>query len=103
MGKRADALADRLELGAAALARFADTLTDAEWRTRVPGDGRMIGVVVHHVADVYPLEVQIAQTVASGQPIAGVTWAAVADMNAKHAADKAQQQDRGRCRAKVQR
>jgi len=44
---------------------------------------------VHHVADVYPLEVQIAQTVASGQPIAGVTWAAVAEMNAKHAAGNA--------------
>jgi len=89
MGKRADALAGRLEQGAAALARFAEALTDVEWRTRVPGDGRMIGVVVHHVADVYPLEVQIAQTVASGKPIAGVTWAAVADMNAKHAADNA--------------
>jgi len=89
MAKRADALADRLEQGAAALATFAGSLTDAEWRMRVPGDGRMIGVVVHHVADVYPLEVQIAQTVASGQPIAGVTWAAVAEMNAKHAADHA--------------
>ena len=89
MGKRADVLADRLEEGAAALARCAEKLTDAEWRARLPGDGRQIGVVVHHVADVYPLEIQIAQTVASGKPIAGVTWAAVADMNAKHAADNA--------------
>ena len=89
MGKRADALAERLEAGAAVLARFAESLTDAEWRTKVPGDGRMVGVVVHHVADVYPLEVQIAQTVGSGKPIAGVTWAAVAEMNAKHAADNA--------------
>ncbi len=89
MGKRADALADRLGEGAAALAQFAEKLTDAEWRTRLQGDGRLIGVVVHHVADVYPLEIQIAQTVASGKPIAGVTWAAVADMNAKHAAENA--------------
>jgi hypothetical protein len=89
MGKRADALADRLEHGAAALARFAGALTEQEWKTRLPGDGRMIGVVVHHVADVYPLEVQIAQAVASGKPIAGVTWAVVADMNAKHAGDNA--------------
>ena len=89
MGKRADSLAQRLEEGAAALARFAEKLSDAEWRTRLPGDGRMVGVVVHHVADVYPLEVQIAQTVASGKPIAGVTWTAVAEMNAKHAADNA--------------
>jgi DinB family protein len=89
MSKRADALADRLEQGASALGRFAESLTDAEWRTRLPGDGRMIGVVVHHVADVYPLEVQLAQTLASGKPIVGVTWAAVAEMNAKHATDNA--------------
>ena len=89
MAKRADVLADRLEQGAAALARFAEALTDSEWRTRLPGDGRMIGVVVHHVADVYPLEVQLAQTLASGKPIAGVTWTAVAEMNAKHAKDNA--------------
>ena len=89
MSNRADALASRLELGAAALARFAEALTDSEWQTRLPGDGRMIGVVVHHVADVYPLEVQLAQTLASGKPIAGVTWAAVAEMNAKHAKDNA--------------
>lgn len=89
MGKRADALADRVEQGAATLARFAAGLTEQEWKTRLPGDGRMVGVVVHHVADVYPLEVQIAQTVGAGKPIAGVTWAAVAEMNAKHAADNA--------------
>jgi hypothetical protein len=89
MGKRADVLADRLEQGAAALTRFTDALTDAEWRTPLPGDGRMIGIVVHHVADVYPLEIQLAQVLASGKPIEGVTWAAVAEMNAKHAADNA--------------
>jgi hypothetical protein len=89
MGKRSDALATRLEQGAAALERFAGALTDAEWRTHLPGDGRMIGVVVHHVADVYPLEIQLAQVLASGKPIEGVTWAAVAEMNAKHAADNA--------------
>ena len=48
-------------------------LTDAQWQTRVPGDGRKIGVVVHHVASVYPLEIQLAQTVAGGKPVTGVT------------------------------
>ena len=85
MSRRAEALAQRLEQGAAALASFVETMTDAEWRTRVPPDGRMAGVIVHHVADVYPLEVQLAQQLASGQPIAGVTYADVATMNAKHA------------------
>ena len=40
---RARALAERLERGAHALATFAGILTPAQWRTRVPGDGRPIG------------------------------------------------------------
>ena len=71
---RSNALADRLEQGARALADFASALTDAEWQTRVPKDGRKIGVVVHHVATMYPLEIQLAQTLAAGKPVTGVTW-----------------------------
>ena len=55
----------------------------------MPPDGRTVGVLVHHVASVYPLEIQLASTLAGGQPIQGVTWAAVAEMNAKHASDNA--------------
>lgn len=87
MSRRAEALAQRLEQGAAALARFVETMNDAEWRMKVPPDGRTAGVIVHHVADVYPLEIQLAQKLASGQPIAGVTYADVATMNAGHAKD----------------
>jgi len=82
---RADALAVRLEQGARDLAGFASTLTDAEWQTRVAKDGRKIGVVVHHVATMYPLEIQLAQTLAGGKPVAGVTWDAVHEINARHA------------------
>lgn len=85
MSRRAQALADRLEQGAQALAVFAEGLSDAEWRMSVPKDGRTVGVIVHHVASVYPLEVQLAQSVAAGKPVAGVTWDAVAHMNAEHA------------------
>jgi hypothetical protein len=85
MSQRTNALADRLEQGANALATFAGALTDAEWQTRVPKDGRKIGVVVHHVASTYPLEIQLAQTLAGGKPVAGVTWEAVHEMNAGHA------------------
>jgi hypothetical protein len=81
---RASALAARLEMGARALATFAETLTDAEWQTRV-ADGRKVGVVVHHVASMYPIEVELTGVLASGKPIAGVTPAVVADINAKHA------------------
>jgi hypothetical protein len=86
---RSGALAERLENGARALIEFAASLTDAEWQTRVPKDGRAVGVVVHHVASVYPLEVQIAQTVAGGKALVGVTMDAVHDMNAKHAVEHA--------------
>ena len=84
-GQRSSALADRLEQGARALATFAGRLSDADWEKPLPGDGRKIGVVVHHVASVYPLEIQIAQTIAGGKPLEGVTMAAVHEMNAGHA------------------
>src|SRR5262245_47587514 len=85
----ANALAERLEEGAGALAAFAVGLTDTEWRTKVPHDGRTIGVIVHHVASVYPLEIQLAQTVAEGKPVTGVTMDVVNEMNARHAAEHA--------------
>jgi hypothetical protein len=85
MSQRASALADRLEEGARALGEFAEGLSDAEWRMAMPNDGRTIGVVVHHVASIYPLEIELAQTVASGKPITGVTWNDVAKVNADHA------------------
>jgi hypothetical protein len=81
---RSEALAARLEAGAMALAAFAVTLSDTEWQTRVTKDGRKIGVVVHHVASMYPIEIQLAQLLAAGQPIRGVTWEAVAAINSDH-------------------
>jgi hypothetical protein len=85
---RSNALADRLETGARALGKLAETLTDAEWQTPVPGDGRKVGVIVHHVASLYPLEIQLAQVLAGGKPVAGVTWDDVHAMNAKHAEEQ---------------
>ncbi len=86
---RANALAERLERGAEALAILAASLTDAEWNTPIPHDGRAIGVVVHHVGTMYPLEIELAQVLASGQPVVGVTWANVHQINAAHARDHA--------------
>jgi len=82
---RAEALAERLEQGARSLAALASGLSDAEWQTQLPKDGRKIGVVVHHVASMYPLEIHLAQVLASGKPIEGVTGEAVNEINAKHA------------------
>jgi hypothetical protein len=87
--QRADALADRLEQGARALGAFATSLTDAEWKVRTPHDGRAVGVIVHHVASVYPIEIQLAQTVADGKPVTGLTMDDIDAMNARHAAEHA--------------
>jgi hypothetical protein len=87
MSNRSNVLAERLEQGADALASFARALTDAQWQLRVPHDERKFGVLVHHVASMYPLEVSLAQALAAGQPITGVTWDAVHQLNAKHAID----------------
>jgi hypothetical protein len=50
---------------------------------------RTVGVVIHHVASVYPVEIHLASVLASGKAVTGVTWAVVADMNAKHATEYA--------------
>ena len=34
----------------------------ADWRVTVPHDGRTVGVIVHHVANMYPIEIELAQT-----------------------------------------
>ena len=85
INQRANALAERLEHGARALALAANALSEAQWQTPIPKDGRKIGVVVHHVASVYPLEIQLAQWLAKGTPIASVTMDDVHAMNAAHA------------------
>jgi len=85
--QRARALAERLEQGARALATFASALTDDEWQRRLPKDGRKIGVIVHHVASVYPVEIHLARTIAEGQPVTGVTPGVIDEMNAAHAVE----------------
>ena len=90
MTDRTTALAQRLEDGARALAAFASTLSDAEWRRPFSTtDTRTIGAIVHHVASIYPLEMQLAQLLAAGQRVTGVTWDAVAEVNANHAKENA--------------
>jgi hypothetical protein len=89
---RAESLADRIEEGAAGLVAFAEGLSEEEWRTPVlesGSDGRSVGVIVHHVASVYPIELDLARTIASGKAVTDVTWEVVAELNAKHAHDLA--------------
>lgn len=87
--KKANNLADRILIGAVALEDYAETLSDTDWQRKVDGDGRTIGVVVHHVASSYPVEIDLALLLASGQPITEVTMEVVDQMNAKHAEENA--------------
>jgi len=91
MSRRAELLAARIEEGANGLAAFAEKLSDAEWKS--PGstggsDRRPVGVVIHHVASVYPIEVDLAKTIGSGKAVTEVTWEAVAELNAGHSKEK---------------
>ncbi|HEY4099702.1 MAG TPA: maleylpyruvate isomerase N-terminal domain-containing protein [Gemmatimonadales bacterium] len=87
MSTRSDGHAETLLRGARDLATLVAGLSDAEWQTPIPHDGRTVGVVVHHVASVYPIEIQLALALAAGKPVTGVTWDVIAAMNAAHAND----------------
>lgn len=89
ISKRANILAERIIQGANTLASYAEQLSKEEWQKPVIGDGRTVGVVVHHVASVYDLEVELAKVLASGQPITEATMEVVDAMNAEHARENA--------------
>jgi hypothetical protein len=90
MSRRAESLADRIEEGAAGLAAFAEGLSEAEWLAPVSSsDRRSVGVIVHHVASVYPIEIDLARAIASGKAVTDVTWEVVAELNASHAHEQA--------------
>ena len=90
MSRRAELLAARIEEGATGLAAFAEGLSDAEWGTPTSlTDRRTVGQIVNHVALVYPIEVDLARTIASGKAVTDVTWQVVAEMNAGHAREHA--------------
>ena len=93
MSRRAELLASRIEEGAAGLAAFAEGLSETEWRKPISANGRdrrSVGVIVHHVASVYPIEIDLARAVASGKAVTEVTWEAVAELNAKHSREQAE-------------
>jgi hypothetical protein len=90
MSRRVEALAARIEEGAAGLAAFAEGLSEAEWGHPVSRtDRRTVGQIVNHVALVYPIEIDLARAVARGNAVTDVTWQVVAELNAGHARDHA--------------
>ena len=85
MSKRAQALADRVEQGARELMAFVENCSEEEWQAIVPVEERSVGVLVHHVASAYPVEMDLVKVLASGQAVVDVTWDMVDSMNAGHA------------------
>ena len=91
-GRRSESLADGIEEAAADLAAFAEGLSEAQWRAPMSGngsEGRSVGVIVHHLASIYPIEIDLARTIAGGGDITDVTWNVLAELNANHAQDQA--------------
>src|SRR4030095_15620925 len=89
MSRRAESLAKRIEEGADNLATFVEDLSVSEWHLPVSAtDRRSVGVIVHHVAKMYPIEIDLARTIASGKAVTDVTWEVVAQINAKHAEEQ---------------
>jgi ubiquinone/menaquinone biosynthesis C-methylase UbiE len=87
--RRADLLADRIEEGADSLADFVEGLSEAEWCKQVSSsDTRSVGVIVHHVASVYPVEIDLARAIAAGKAVTEVTREVVAELNASHAREQ---------------
>jgi hypothetical protein len=89
MSKRAEAIADRIDQGTEALASFAESLSEAEWQTVVPNEGRTVAALVRHTADSFPFFIEWAGTLAEGKPITGVTWDIIDQMNAQHGQEHA--------------
>jgi hypothetical protein len=85
MSERAEVLAERIARGHRELVDFANTLSEADWRTDCPNEHRTVGVLIHHVASALPAELDLVKILASGQPITGVTIEKVDQMNAQHA------------------
>jgi hypothetical protein len=90
VSRRAESLAARIEEGAAGLAAFAEGLSEKDWKTPISDrDKRPVGVIVYHVASVYPIEVDLAKAIGSGKAMTDVTWDVVKDLNANTHREKA--------------
>jgi uncharacterized damage-inducible protein DinB len=92
MGKqisvRAAELADSLKQANEELLSLLAGINSEQWQRPVPGDGRSVGVIAHHVAVSHPFIMDIAKSVAAGGGIT-LTLELVHEANAQHAKDQA--------------
>ena len=76
MGTQSEALAKRVEQGAESLAQFAETLSDAQWRSTVAPDGRQVGVIIAAAREHVPVEIDLRETgldYAAARPVTGTS------------------------------
>lgn len=89
MNERAQALADQVAQASQALLAAVRRCAEAEWQQPSQGDGRTIGVLVHHVASTHAGIIALAQQVAAGQALPPLTWEMTHQINADHAREHA--------------
>lgn len=89
MIKRSEALAQRVEQGHNEMIALIESLPDEAWQSHIPGDSRPVGVIIHHVASLLPVETTLFQLLAAGESISGFTTEVVNKLNAQHANENA--------------
>jgi hypothetical protein len=67
--ERAASLADEFVDANDAVIAFAQSCSDAQWRTVVPGEGWTVGVVLHHIAEGHALGVRWLTSMVAGEGV----------------------------------
>jgi hypothetical protein len=85
MGQRSQALAEQFEQANRQMTATIERCSDAQWKTKTPGETWPVGVVAHHVAQALEAVAGIVRQVATGQPLPPMTMDDLHKMNAEHA------------------
>jgi hypothetical protein len=88
VGEPAQALVSRFQDFVDAFGAYVGGLSEAQWQTLVPNEGRTVGVVAHHVASAFVGAAQGAFMLSLGRSIT-VTTESIDQGNARHAEQNA--------------
>jgi len=82
---RSEPLAQRVLEGHQGLISFIESCTEEDWKTWIPNEERPVGVLMHHVASMLPVELEFIKMLASGKGITDINDLDVHQMNTQHA------------------
>ena len=85
MGERTAGLAAEFKRLNDELIATIERCSEKQWELRCVGEEWSVGVTAHHVAEYNTIESDLAQTIASGEPLPPLTWGVIHEMNARHA------------------